>query len=108
FPRFSITTSYSLKTILSTLGITKIFSHDADLSGVTQDAPLKLDKAVHKTVLTFEEEVTKPTRNTSWSKRDLPQNLSIHFNRPFLFVIKDEYTSCPLFVGKVINPTTND
>ena len=44
FPRFSITTSYDLKTILSTLGITKIFSHDADLSEVTQDAPLKLDK----------------------------------------------------------------
>lgn len=64
--------------------------------------------AVHKTVLTFEEEVTKPTRNTSWSKRDSPQNLSIHFNRPFLFVIKDEYTNCPLFVGKVINATTND
>ena len=44
FPRFSITTFYDLKTILSTLGITKIFSHDADLSGVTQDAPLKLIK----------------------------------------------------------------
>jgi serine protease inhibitor len=44
FPRFSITTFYDLKTILSTLGITKIFSHDADLSEVTQDAPLKLDK----------------------------------------------------------------
>ena len=44
FPRFSITTSYDLKTILSTLGITKIFSHDADISGVTQDAPLKLGK----------------------------------------------------------------
>lgn len=44
FPRYSITTSYDLKTILSTLGITKIFSHDADLSGVTQDAPLKLGK----------------------------------------------------------------
>lgn len=64
-------------------------------------------QAVHKTVITFEEEETKPARNTSWSKRDSSQNLSIHFNRPFLFVIKDEYTSCPLFVGKVINPTTN-
>lgn len=44
FPRLSITTTYDLKTILSTLGITEIFSKEADLSGVTQDAPLKLDK----------------------------------------------------------------
>lgn len=108
FPRLSIATTYDLKTILSTLGITEVFSKEADLSGVTQDAPLKLGKAVHKTVLTFEDDVTVPTRNTSWSKRDSPQNFSIHFNRPFLFVIKDEYTNCPLFVGKVVNPVTND
>lgn len=44
FPRFSITASYDLKTILNTLGITKIFSNEADLSGVTQDSPLKLGK----------------------------------------------------------------
>ncbi|XP_028637877.1 alpha-1-antitrypsin-like [Grammomys surdaster] len=108
FPRLSITTTYDLKTILGTLGITKIFSNEADLSGVTQDALLKLDKAVHKAVLTFGDEVTEAAWNTSWSKRDVPQNLSIHFNRPFIFVIKDEYTNCPLFVGKVVNPTTND
>lgn len=44
FPRFSISTTYDLKSILSTLGITKIFSKEADLSGVTQDAPLRLGK----------------------------------------------------------------
>lgn len=44
FPRLSIATTYDLKTILSTLGITEVFSKEADLSGVTQDAPLKLGK----------------------------------------------------------------
>lgn len=44
FPRLSRTTTYDLKTILGTLGITEIFSNEADLSGVTQDALLKLDK----------------------------------------------------------------
>lgn len=44
FPRLSITTTYDLKTILGTLDITEIFSNEADLSGITQDAPLKLDK----------------------------------------------------------------
>lgn len=37
----SITTAYDLKTILGTLGITEIFSNEAVLSGVTEDAPLK-------------------------------------------------------------------
>ncbi|GAB1297747.1 Alpha-1-antitrypsin 1-4 [Apodemus speciosus] len=42
--QLSITSTYDPKTILGTLGITEIFSNEADLSGVTQDAPLKLSK----------------------------------------------------------------
>ncbi|EGV95609.1 Putative alpha-1-antitrypsin-related protein [Cricetulus griseus] len=44
FPKLFMSTTYDLKSILSTLGITQIFSNEADLSGITRDAPLKLDK----------------------------------------------------------------
>uniref|UniRef100_A0A2K6FVR3 Serpin family A member 1 n=1 Tax=Propithecus coquereli TaxID=379532 RepID=A0A2K6FVR3_PROCO len=44
FPRLSISGTYDLKTVLSKLGITKVFSNGADLSGVTEDAPLRLSK----------------------------------------------------------------
>lgn len=39
-----MSTTYDLKTILSTLGITQVFRNEADLSGITQDTPLKLNK----------------------------------------------------------------
>ncbi|KAM7323599.1 hypothetical protein ACRRTK_017705 [Alexandromys fortis] len=107
FPKLSISTTYDLKTILSTLGITQVFSNEADFSGITPDAPLKLSKAVQKTVLTFNNEVTKTARNSSLSKMALSKVPVIRFNRPFIVIVKDEYTSVPLFVGKVTNPTEN-
>lgn len=42
FPRLTISATYDLRSILSTLGITKIFSDEADLSGVTEVASIKL------------------------------------------------------------------
>lgn len=59
FPKLSISTTNNLKTILHTLGITQLFSKEADLSGITEEAPLKLSQvgscdngsilAVHRT-----------------------------------------------------------
>uniref|UniRef100_A0A8C3WWW3 Serpin family A member 1 n=1 Tax=Catagonus wagneri TaxID=51154 RepID=A0A8C3WWW3_9CETA len=43
-PRFVISGTYDLKTLLGKLGITKVFSNQADLSGVTEEVPLKLSK----------------------------------------------------------------
>nr|XP_039325209.1 putative alpha-1-antitrypsin-related protein [Saimiri boliviensis boliviensis] len=48
FPRLFISGNYELKPVLRNLGITKIFSNEADLSGVSQEAPLKLSKVTVK------------------------------------------------------------
>ncbi|XP_023575396.1 alpha-1-antiproteinase 2-like [Octodon degus] len=86
FPRLSMSAAYDLRSILSTLGITKIF-------------------AVHKAMLTFDDK----RAGTEWAS-DLkywawPKALTIKFNRPFLLFIREENTNIPLFVGKVLNPT---
>lgn len=44
FPKFTISATYDLKTVMRMLGITQIFSSRADLSKVTKDAPVKLSK----------------------------------------------------------------
>uniref|UniRef100_A0A8I5P3N7 Serpin family A member 1 n=1 Tax=Papio anubis TaxID=9555 RepID=A0A8I5P3N7_PAPAN len=44
FPKLSVSGTYELKRVLRNLGIIKIFSNEADLSGVSQEAPLKLSK----------------------------------------------------------------
>ncbi|XP_054303451.1 alpha-1-antitrypsin-related protein isoform X1 [Pongo pygmaeus] len=105
FPKLSISGTYELKRVLRNLGITKIFSNEADLSGVSQEAPLKLSKAVHVAVLTVDEKGTEATgaphpEEKAWSKHQ-----TVMFNRPFLLIIKDDITNFPLFIGKVVNPT---
>ncbi|XP_012892856.1 PREDICTED: alpha-1-antitrypsin-like, partial [Dipodomys ordii] len=44
FPKLSISGTYDLKSVLSALGITTVFSNGADLSKVTEDVPLKVSK----------------------------------------------------------------
>ncbi|CAO2587226.1 unnamed protein product [Lemmus lemmus] len=110
FPKLSISGTYNLKTALSSLGITQVFSQEADLSGVTEDVALKLNKAVHKAMLNIDETGTEATGATILEAIPMsvpPEVPVIRFNRPFVIIVKDEYTSVPLFVGKVTNPTEN-
>ncbi|XP_017402515.1 putative alpha-1-antitrypsin-related protein [Cebus imitator] len=105
FPRLFISENYELKPVLRNLGITKIFSNEADLSGVSQEAPLKLSKAVHVAELRVDEKETEATgapylEEKAWSKYQ-----TVMFNRPFLVIIKEDNTNFPLFMGKVVNPT---
>lgn len=43
-PRFSIATDYKLKDILSQLEIKKVFTQEADLSGITDDHELEVSQ----------------------------------------------------------------
>lgn len=43
-PRFSVSSDYQLKDTLKQLGIQKVFTHEADLSGVTGDNKLGVSK----------------------------------------------------------------
>lgn len=105
FPKLSISGTYNLKTALSSLGITQVFSDEADLSGVTEDAALKLNKAVHKAVLSIDETGTEATGATVLEAIPMSVPPEVNFNNPFLVIIYDSLTQSPLFVGKVVDPT---
>ncbi|KAK2507773.1 hypothetical protein MC885_013469 [Smutsia gigantea] len=123
-PKLSISGTYDLKTLLSKLGITKVFSNEADLSGITEEVPLKLSKvslslglhgsvrsvgfsseALHKAVLTIDEKGTEAAGSTFLEIIPMSMPPNIVFNRPFILIIFDGITKSPLFVGKVVNPT---
>ncbi|KAK2104679.1 Alpha-1-antitrypsin- protein [Saguinus oedipus] len=105
FPRLLISGTYELKPVLRNLGITKIFSNEADLSGVSQEAPLKLSKAVHVAELRVDEKETEVTGTPYLEEKVWSKYQTVMFNRPFLVIIKDDNTNFPLFMGKVVNPT---
>ncbi|XP_004434292.1 PREDICTED: alpha-1-antiproteinase 2-like [Ceratotherium simum simum] len=108
-PKLSISGTYDLIKVLGNLGITKVFSNQADLSGIAEEVPLKVSKAVHKAVLTIDEKGTEAAGATlvefivGSSAVLSPPN--VEFNRPFVLIIYDRYTKSPLFVGKVVDPT---
>lgn len=43
-PKLSISGTYDLKAVLGEMGITKVFSNEAELSGISKETPLKLSK----------------------------------------------------------------
>ncbi|NP_001268583.1 alpha-1-antitrypsin precursor [Mesocricetus auratus] len=106
FPKLSISGTYNLKTALDPLGITQVFSNGADLSGITEDVPLKLGKAVHKAVLTIDERGTEAAGATFMEIIPMSVPPEVNFNSPFIAIIYDRQTAkSPLFVGKVVDPT---
>lgn len=104
-PKLSVSGTYDLKSTLGAMGITKVFSNAAELSGISEETPLKLSKAVHKAVLTLDEKGTEASGATFLEAIPMSVPPNVDFNRPFVMVIYDRATKAPLFVGKVVNPT---
>ncbi|VFV18129.1 alpha-1-antichymotrypsin [Lynx pardinus] len=107
-PKFSISSSYNLEAILPQLGVTKVFTNQADLSGITGERNLAVSQVVHKTVLDVTEVGTEAAAATG-SKIMLMSGkigplTTVRFNRPFLLSILSKDTQDILFWGKVANP----
>ncbi|XP_036062527.1 serine protease inhibitor A3N-like [Onychomys torridus] len=106
-PKFSISTDYSLENILPQLGIRKVFSSQADLSGITGAKDLKVSQVVHKAVLDVAETGTEAAAATGVKFVFLSAKLNpftLSFDRSFLMIIFDTNTQTPLFLAKITNP----
>ncbi|XP_036699430.1 serpin A3-8-like [Balaenoptera musculus] len=58
-PRFSISSDYELRNILSQLGIKKVFNHESDLSGIIEANKLGVSEVIYKAVVEMAEEHTE-------------------------------------------------
>ncbi|XP_005701519.3 PREDICTED: serpin A3-7 isoform X1 [Capra hircus] len=104
-PRFSISSDYQLKDILSHLGMKKIFTNDADFSGITNDHKPAVSQVVHKAVLDVGEEGTEGAAVTAVTMMTSALlGLTVSFNRPFLISIFCKDTQSIIFLAKVTNP----
>ncbi|XP_030414706.1 alpha-1-antiproteinase 2-like [Gopherus evgoodei] len=103
-PKFSISATYDLKDHLTKMGITDVFTKQADLSGITGDPELQVSRVVHKAVLNIDERGTEASAATAIEIMPMSLPLKIEFNSPFLMIIFDRTTNISLFVGKINNP----
>jgi len=108
-PRFKLEESMALKENLQKLGVTAPFSvSEADLSGMTGKRDLYLTDAIHKAFLEVNEEGSEGAAATAIvaaSRMLAPPPPDVHFDRPFVFFIKDSLTGLILFQGRVVDPT---
>ncbi|KAB0369001.1 hypothetical protein FD755_019006 [Muntiacus reevesi] len=106
-PRFSISSDYKLKDILSHLGMKKIFTSNANFSGITNEHKLAVSQVVHKAVLDVGEEGTEGAAVTAvlvLGSSLILDALTVSFDRPFLISILHKDTQSIIFLGKVTNP----
>ncbi|NWR44328.1 A1AT protein, partial [Regulus satrapa] len=107
-PRFSVSGSYDVKRLFKKMGVTEVFSDQADLSGVATNLPLKVSKAIHKATVDVRENGTEAAAATligiTLSSLQIPPPPHITFNRPFVIMIIDKTTDGLLFLGKIVNP----
>uniref|UniRef100_A0A8C5T460 Serpin domain-containing protein n=1 Tax=Malurus cyaneus samueli TaxID=2593467 RepID=A0A8C5T460_9PASS len=103
-PKFSISGSYDIKTLFEEMGITEVFSGNADLSGISSNRNLQVSQAIHKALLEVDEAGTEAAGATAVIvTKVFHPTVVIKFNRPFLVFISNNQTM--LFMGKIVDPT---
>uniref|UniRef100_A0A3Q2QK90 Serine protease inhibitor 2.1 n=2 Tax=Fundulus heteroclitus TaxID=8078 RepID=A0A3Q2QK90_FUNHE len=106
-PKFKLDQEYSLHKLLPEMGMASLFSSSADLKRLSTEAGLKVSEVLHKAVVDVDE--TGTTAAAATSIGIIPYSLPRMFiiNRPFFFFIYHEETNCVLFMGRVIDPSSN-
>uniref|UniRef100_A0A8C9PLS0 Serpin family A member 5 n=1 Tax=Spermophilus dauricus TaxID=99837 RepID=A0A8C9PLS0_SPEDA len=104
-PKFSIEGSYQLEKILPKIGISQVFTSQADLSGLTNHSNIQVSEMVHRAVVEVDESGTQAAAATGTVFMFRSARLGsqrVVFNRPFLLAIMENTNF--LFFGKVTQP----
>lgn len=104
-PEFTYECNYDMIDVLSPLGIVSAFdSNKADFSKISND--LYISKSIHKTKISVNEAGTKAAAvsTTFMTKVGMhSQEYEVIINRPFIYMIIDNKTNLPIFIGAVMN-----
>ena len=107
FPKFEINYEIKLNDVLTIMGMGIAFSYGADFSRILSSDDLFISEVLHKTYVKVDEEGTEAAAVTSVGvgiKSTHGSGFYMRVDKPFIFVIKDNYSNSILFIGKIINP----
>nr|AKS48146.1 protease inhibitor-like protein-B1 [Mytilus coruscus] len=112
-PKFTMTSEYDLTPICTALGLTEIFDDKiADFSEIFQSnvTRVRVTDARHKAYIEVNEEGSEATAATTLTvaltsvQDPKPQPFQFVADHPFLFLIQDDETGTPLFIGRYALP----
>jgi serpin B len=106
-PCFKIESSLALQEPLARLGMPAAFTDAADFSGINGRGGLSLSAVVHQAFVDVDETGTEAaaaaTVGFTTTAAFLPAE--IHFEHPYLFLIRDGATGTIVFLGRVDDPS---
>ena len=106
-PKWTYKSGFKLKDALTTLGMGRAFD-DADFSGMDGRTDLVIDDVYHKAFVAVDEKGTEAAAATGTVMRlasAMTTNaVQVSFDRPFLYLIRDQQTGTILFIGQVADP----
>ena len=104
-PRFDFGSELPLGELLPQMGLVDAFCPTLDLGGIVEGGGLCIDQALHRAVITVDEEGTEAAAATIAA---VPvsevEEVEMTVNRPYIFVILARETGLILFLGQVLNP----
>jgi serpin B len=107
-PKFRAESGFSLKAMLSRMGMADSFTGLADFSGIDGRRDLAISDVKHKAFVDVSEEGTEAAAATGIGMvlASMPAQPPVIFraDHPFLFVIRDTRSGLILFAGRVMNP----
>ncbi|NXD11605.1 A2AP protein, partial [Nothocercus nigrocapillus] len=102
-PKLKVDYQLELNKVLSQIGLQELFTNP-DLRKITEE-PLFVSSIQHQSTLELKEDGVEASATTGIM---LSRSLSaFSLDRPFLFIIFDEETGIPLFIGSIQNPNPN-
>jgi serpin B len=109
FPKFKMTSEFSLSQQLQALGMKKAFG-DADFSGMDGTKKLYISTVLHKAFVEVNEEGTEAAAATAVviSLKSARRYPSFRADHPFLFLIRDKATGSILFLGRYAKPPSQN
>ncbi|NWT14112.1 OVALX protein, partial [Vireo altiloquus] len=105
-PRMKIEEKYNLTSVLTSLGMTDLFSPLANLSGISSAESLRLSEAIHEAHLEVTEEGTEEIGSAE-DTEDIQHSSELEEFRadhPFLFLIRHNPSNMILFFGRYYSP----
>lgn len=103
-PKFSSEYSLSMQNVLESLGVKEAFDGakaDFSMLGKAEDN-IYISQVVHKTFIEVDENGTKAAAVTGVEVDTECEHPSVYLNRPFVYMIIDNETNLPIFIGTLI------
>ncbi|NXS36894.1 OVALX protein, partial [Pomatostomus ruficeps] len=105
-PRMKIEEKYNLTSVLTSLGMTDLFSPSANLSGISSAGSLRISEAVHQAYMEVTEEGAEEAGSAD-DTEDIQHSSEFEeftADHPFLFLIKHNPSNMILFFGRYCSP----